>query len=667
MNRDWFAMTQPETQGRVKALLEWLPLVFVDLHEMGSDSTYYFAPEAVPYNPHLAKDQRDALEWFGKNNAKYFDQYGFNYFTREVYDAFYPGYGASWPSYYGSVAMTYEQASARGLKMRRSDDTTFTYRDTVRQHFVASISTLETAAVNRAKLLENFYKYRASAIDEGRTEKIREYVLPRRGNVGQVDKLARLLANQGIEVMRAKTEIRDGAATYPAGSYVVSLAQPAKRFVRTLLDADVPMEPEFLKEQEARRRRKLPDEIYDVTAWSLPLLHGVECVAKESSTSGVEMALVKAGEKPAGAVEGGKATVAYLVPWENSSAIRFLAGALRADLRVHTADRGFTQGTRTVGRGALIVRVADNGPDVHDKVARLAAETGAEVLATNTGWVENGVNFGSRYVAVVRKPAIALAWDTPASSGSAGHTRYVLERQFGHPVSVIRTQQLANATDLSRYNVIVLPEQGAGSYATVLGPTGIQRLKDWVSAGGTLVGIGSATGFLADTRTGLLAVNAENVYRSEAAKKIELVNGRAPGKLLAKEEEFEAAIRADAEPPDAVAGVLVRAKTDPDHWLTAGAPSTVYALVSGQTIYTPIQLDKGVNAAYFLGPEQLLASGYLWEENRKQLAFKPLLLHQRQGRGQVIGFTADPNFRAYMDGLNVLFANAVLKGPGHAR
>jgi hypothetical protein len=87
MNRDWFAMTQPETRGRIKTLLDWYPLVFVDLHEMGGDSTYYFAPEAIPYNPHIVKDQRDSLYWFGKNNAKWFDQFGFRYFTREVFDA----------------------------------------------------------------------------------------------------------------------------------------------------------------------------------------------------------------------------------------------------------------------------------------------------------------------------------------------------------------------------------------------------------------------------------------------------------------------------------------------------------------------------------------------------------------------------------------------------
>jgi hypothetical protein len=145
LNRDWFALTQPETRGRVKALLEWFPLVFADLHEMDHNSTYYFAPEADPYNPHLANDQRASLTLFGRNNAKWFDHFGFDYFTRETYDAFFPGYGASWPSYYGSVAMTYEQAATEGLVMLRSDGSLARYRDAVRHHFVAALSTAEAA------------------------------------------------------------------------------------------------------------------------------------------------------------------------------------------------------------------------------------------------------------------------------------------------------------------------------------------------------------------------------------------------------------------------------------------------------------------------------------------------------------------------------------------
>ncbi|MCI0485681.1 MAG: peptidase M14, partial [Blastocatellia bacterium] len=674
-------LTQPETQGRVRALLEWFPLVFVDLHEMGTDSTYYFAPEAVPYNPHLAKDQRDSLHLFGRNNAKWFDEYGFDYFTREVYDAFYPGYGASWPSYYGSVAMTYEQASVRGLIVRRSDETTMHFRDSVRHHFVASVSTAETAARNREKLLNDFYRYRQTAIEEGSTENIKEYILPRRGDTSTVDKLAAILSQQGVEIKRATSQFRACGGEYPAGSYIISLAQPSKRLIRTLLDENVPMEEVFLKEQERRRRKSLPDEIYDVTAWSLPMMYNVEAVAcSESSRAASEM--VKPELIPPGRVMGGEAEVAYLAPWGTAAAGRLLVASLREGLRISSTDKAFTQQGREFPSGTLIFKVKDNPPGLRQTLERLAASTGAEIHATDTGWVEDGVNFGSRNVVYMRKPRIALAWDAPTSSNSAGATRFVLERQFGYPVTPIRTQQLASA-DLSRFHVLILPGAGfGGGYSSVFGTEGVRRLRDWVSAGGTLIGLGSgAVSFLADSNTGLLATSEETLAgegsssrRPEAPQTPEAAGRnqqppqrRSPGKLLATEEDYNKAIQPDSEMPDAVPGVLARARLNRDHWITAGMSNRVHVLVDGRTIFTPLKLNNGVNAAIFEGPDQLLASGYLWEENRKQLAYKPFLVVQSRGRGLVIGFTADPNFRAYMDGLNVLFLNAVFRGTAHAR
>jgi hypothetical protein len=167
----------------------------------------------------------------------------------------------------------------------------------------------------------------------------------------------------------------------------------------------------------------------------------------------------------------------------------------------------------------------------------------------------------------------------------------------------------------------------------------------------------------------LLGIQQESLARATDAPKpapAKPEDGPPPGKLLAKEEDFEKAIQADRESPDDVAGVIVRAKVDTEHWLAAGAAGTVHVLLSGRTIYSPIKLDRGINAAIFKGPDEVLASGYMWEENRKQLAFKPFLVVERQGRGHVIGFTADPNFRGYMDGLNLLFLNAVFRGPAHA-
>ena len=666
MNRDWFALTQPETRGRVRALLAWRPLVFVDLHEMGAEMSYYFAPEAEPYNPHLVKDQREALEWFGRNNARWFDQFGFRYFVREIFDAFYPGYGASWPAFHGAVSMTYEQASARGLVMgRRSDGEVFHLRDTVRRQFVASIATLETAAQNRRRLLENFYRYAETAIQEGASEPVREYVLVRRGDTSAVDKLASLLAEQGIEVRRASAAFSVNGREVPAGSYAIRLAQPAKRLIRTLLDPDVKMGEAFVREQERLRRKRLPDEIYDIVAWSLPLVYGVELLTSPQPLEGA-FEPVAPGAAPQGTVSG-TAKLAYLAPWGTQAAGRLLTAALRRGLKVWSADGAFRLNGRHYSRGTLIFWVHENGAGLAETLKKLAASTGAAIDAVDTGYVDEGVSLGSRRVIPLKAPEVAIAWDRPVAAYSAGHARFVLERQYNYPTTPIRTHRLGEqVADLKRLDVIILPDGGA--YGEVLGEGGLKRLRAWVEEGGTLIAIEGAVTWLADPKVDLLAVSRENAVRAGVKEeKREPRSARVPATLLANEEDYRRAILAEADLPDRVPGVIARARLDEDHWVTAGLADTVNVLVRGRSVFTPLRLDKGVNAAVFLGPDELLASGYLWEENRRQLAFKPFVLVQRVGRGVMIGFTADPNFRAWMDGLNVLFLNAVFRSQPTAR
>jgi hypothetical protein len=687
MNRDWFAMTQPETRGRIKTLLDWYPLVFVDLHEMGGDSTYYFAPEAVPYNPHIVKNQREALYWFGKNNAKYFDQFGFRYFTREVFDAFYPGYGASWPIYYGSIAMTYENASARGLLWEKSDGTTFSFAQSVQKHFVASVATCETAASNRKALLENFWNYRKTAIEEGKTETNKEYVLLRKGDTTAADKLAEILAAQGIEVRKSKDAFMVEGSQAPAGSYLISAAQPMKRMIRTLLDQDTKMEEDFLKEQERRRKKKQRDEIYDVTGWSLPVQFNVQQVISKAALT-VPGDMVVAGKMPEGKIIGGKASVAYLVPWGTQASTKFLAEAFKANLKVLSAGKAFTQETRKYPNGTLIIQVKENADTIHDTVAKIAVMSGAEVIAANSSWVDEGPNYGSNNTVSLKRPNVAIVWDSPMAAQSTGAAAFVLERQYGYPVTRLRVRSLGQV-DLSKFQVLIVAE-AQGSLAGELG-RGIARIKDWVAGGGVIIGLGNGTGFLASGAVGLLPLQQELLAKeggsagsgpvAEAGGR-RTATGTAPppaasagsgdggpiaGKIFTKEEDYLKAIQSDREMPDDVAGVLCKAKVDTESWIGAGSQEYVNALVNGRSIYAPVKIDRGINAAVFAGPNDLLQSGYMWEENKKQLAYKPLVVVTREGRGLVVGFTADPNYRGYIDGMNLLFLNAVLRGPGVAR
>jgi hypothetical protein len=677
MNRDWFAQTQPESAARVRAFLDWFPLVYVDLHEMGSDSTYYFPPPAEPLNPQITVAQRGWLAVFGRNNARWFDQRGFDYFTREVFDAFYPGYGEGWPMFHGAIGMTYEQASVRGLVVRRDDETVIHYRDSVERHFAASLATIETAARERAGLLRSFLDYRRAACRPEPEGGVTEYVLPPGRDPGRVARLCALLQGQGVEVSRANAPFDVGAATdgegnsgprtFPAGTFVVPVAQPARHLAHTLLVRHQPLEPEFVAEQDRRRRKKLPTEIYDVTAWSLPLLHGVECFTL-AVPSRADVERLAAPASWSGRVVGGPARVGYVVPWGTLGAVRAAAALLHEKVRVHTAERPFRLGGRDHPAGTLIVRKRDNPDDLHERLVRIAGAAGVDVFAVDSSWVDDGIDLGSNHVKYVVPPRVALVYERPTRPNSVGFTRFVLERSFGYPVTLLNGWQLSGA-DLRRYDVLIVPDV-SGDAGAVLGAAA-ERLKGWVHAGGTLVTFGEATRWLTDEKVALLASAREldDGSKARAATKVEpgeKTDAGAPGAAgkQARPEPFDLlrTIEPDEDLPDAPPGAIVRVDLDPDHWLAAGYGGRVSVLVQSRNIFTPVKLDKGRNVGVFAREAVLVESGLVWDETRRQIAQKAYLVHQPHGRGQVIAFAEDPNYRAYCDGLNVLFANAVLLG-----
>lgn len=663
LNRDWFIRSQPETRGHADAVFEWLPVAFVDLHEMGSDSTYYFAPEAVPYNPHLAADQRASLEMFGRTNARWFDSFGIDYFTREVFDAFYPGYGASWPAYFGSVAMTYEQASARGLIVRQYDGVELSYAETVRNHFLTSLGTVETVAENREKLLRDFYDYQLTAVSEGSEGDVQAYIVPAQNDQNAVDRLGASLASQGVEVGRATESFRACGASFEPNSLVINLDQPAKRFLRTLMDKETPMDAEFVAEQERLNDKNLPDEMYDITAWSLPLLLNIESVSCKQGIA-VAMETVAPGVIPMPELPS-LASVAYLVPWGELSAVRLLSHALRDGLALKSSDKPFVHGGTSYPGGSLIIDVADNDDDLHERLLAYVEKTQARVVAVNDSWVTDGPSFGSGKVVRMNAPRVAVAWDEPVSSYSAGNLRFVVERQFDYPVTAIRVEQLQKA-DLSRYQVLVLPDSSDG-YDDALGESGIAAIRDWVDRGGVLISLARATRLLADPAADLLATRRE--YRLETLPEEAAVDpneARVAGTEL-DAEAFAVATESREAEPDGIGGAQLLAKVDDDHWLAAGVAPQLHVLARNSDVYTPLRFDDGVNVATFADADSVLASGHLWERNRRQLAHKPFVMASKLGKGRVVAFTQDPTVRAYQEGLNVILANAIFRGAAHAR
>jgi hypothetical protein len=653
LNRDWFAHTQPESRGKVAALLEWMPHVVVDLHEMGAESTYYFPPSARPGNPHATPAQTAALETFGKAIAAAFDERGFPYFNREVYDAFYPGYGVSWPIAQGAIGMTFEKSSARGLAYRRDDETVLTYMDGIVEHFTAAMTTAQTAASNRAALLREYVAFRRSAIDDGeRSAQVQQYVLIGGDDPARARHLAALLVRNGIEVRQTTAATTWQGRAIPSGTLVVPHGQPAGRLVRNLLDERTEMPADFVKAQAARRVKRLPDQIYDVTAWSLPLLHDVETL-RLTQPLGVATAPWTSPGSTAGTLPA--ARVAWLLPW-NATTATAVTEALRQGVKVSVASEPVTVAGRTFAVGAAIIRVNGLSADSVRTLGAIVARTGADVVAVDNGFAEAGRSLGSNAVRPLRAPRVLLAWDAPANGLSAGWARYVLERRFGLVPSAVRVGSLARV-DLSEFDVVVLP---SGSYGAALGNEVLRQVKDWVNAGGTLVTIGDATRWAVGESTGVLGTTAE--WKDGTPIK----DGPAPprgDKAPAQPIDLAKAIEPARELPTLVPGAIVNTVVDTEHWLSSGLDASVPVSVQGQRVFSPITLDKGRNVVVFAPKDRLVASGIVWEESQQQLPGKPYLMHQPTGRGHVIAFTDDPNNRAFAEATELLFLNAVLLGP----
>jgi hypothetical protein len=227
-----------------------------------------------------------------------------------------------------------------------------------------------------------------------------------------------------------------------------------------------------------------------------------------------------------------------------------------------------------------------------------------------------------------------------------GWARYVIERRYGQAVTAVRSSSLGRAR-LSDYDVVVLP---SGNYGSVLGGTLADRLRPWMEAGGTLITMAESSRWAARDDVGLLTAQTE--LRGGAS-----TDSEAGGSGAAPEQPIDY-LEAIAPTPGAILNVIL----DTEHWLSAGTDGQVGVLVEGTRIFSPITLDRGTNVGRYADEADLVASGIVWDEALPQLANKAFLIHQPVGRGRLVAFAEDPNYRAYSEASQLLFMNAVLLG-----
>src|SRR3954463_1409506 len=493
MNRDWAWTSQSEVIARVAEYRKWNPQVFVDFHEMGYQSSYFFPPDARPVNANLPKDVDTWLEKFGRADAEAFTKKGWTFFTGEEFDLFYPGYGDSWPSLHGAIGMTYEVAghSRAGSAITRDDGTVYTLADRIARHYTTAMATLRTASENREGLLQYTYEMMRKQVASGQNTYLLQPDSPNFRPLIDMLQRQQIAMSQLASPLTIKAPRIDSDAAhthlFPAGTVVISTRQPLGGLAQTLLERSPVFTKGYVEEQQKRAHADEPDEFYDLTSWSLPLAMNVETWV---TTTPVAADLHPYTTAPAAAFRS--ARYGYVIDGSDPNVYRAAGRMLRDGLRFNVSDDVITVNDRHFARGSLVVLKGNNKPDVDATLERIAREISIATTPIDSGWT-GATSFGSSKIHFVKDPRIALVGGPRINASSYGMLWHTFDVDTPVPHTLLSVESLRN-TDLSKYGVIVLPD---GDYGDRFGKNA-EKLKTWLNGGGTLVVVKGAGTFLRD-------------------------------------------------------------------------------------------------------------------------------------------------------------------------
>jgi hypothetical protein len=636
LNRDWAWATQVETQNRLKVYNDWLPQVVADLHEQYYDAPYYFAPAAQPYHQYLTQWQSDFQVEAGKNHARYFDENGWLYYTKEIFDLFYPSYGDTYPCFNGAIGMTYEQGghsrAGRAIEMPNGD--TLTLQDRVSHHVATALSTVEVASKNAGRLVNNFADYfNKSKISPPGPYKA--FVVKASNPAHTVKAFTALLDRHKIQYGKA------GKSAGPFSGYnyltgketkfslgendlVISAYQAKGLFAQVLL------EPEPV----------LVDSLtYDITAWSLLHAYGLEAFAVKQRidhTQGYDIEKTKKANYPASAYS-------YLLPWNSMQSARFLAAAQKLGIIVRTAEEAFEVEGKNYSAGTLIITRADNRKmaGFDETLQALAAEWEMGLMPVQTGWAESGHDFGSEAVRLVAQPKVLVLSGEKTYDNEFGQVWFYFDKVLNYPATIMDAGQLS-ASALAGYNTLVLPE---GSYG--FDDDAIELLGDWVGKGGRLIAIGAANRSLADKKGFNLAQFASDAGKEKAKTEAEQIA------LDHRTALYKDRVRTSLS--DHLPGAVVGVRMDPSHPLAFGLKEHYFSLKTNDIRYDIVK--DAWNVGYL--EKDFTSHGFIGHNLKKKLQNSTVFAVQDKGQGKVIYLIDNPLFRSFWEEGKLLFSNAL--------
>lgn len=635
LNRDWAWQTQIESQQRIKVYQQWMPQIHVDFHEQGYNSPYYFAPAAVPFHEYITPWQSDFQTLVGKNHARYFDAQGWLYFTKEFFDLFYPSYGDTYPTFNGAIGMTYEQGghSQAGRAIFLENGDTLYLQDRIDHHKTTALSTIEVASQNAADLISNFEAYFKKSVETPPGEYI-TYVVKASNAKGKLQALCEFLDKNLIQYGQSNEQKTIKGFDYQNriaanvqvenGDLIISAQQPLSVLTQVLMDPS----------------SELQDSLtYDITAWALPYVYGLETYAVKQAvemTAGFDF---KGREK-----SGIPKAYAYLIPWESMKEAQFLSTLIQYGFTVRFASQPLSIEGKAYQAGTLVILKADNynkQSQFDIELNALATKEGIAPQAVQTGFSDKGPDLGSSSIRLVRQPTIALLFGENVSSNSFGQLWHFLEDDLRYPVHVVDADNLS-ADALSAYDVVLMPE---GRYK--INDNQANEINKWVSGGGALIAIGQALRSLKDKPGFKLLTHASEQEQKEAKKQ------REQAALDKRTNNYGGRQRRQIS--SFIPGAIVKVKMDPTHPLSFGMEDYYFSLKTNNQNYPLLKNAWNVGIL----EENLVVSGFVGYKLKEQLKNTLVFGVEEKRNGAIVYMVDNPLFRSFWENGKFLLSNAL--------
>jgi hypothetical protein len=645
INRDFFMLTQTENRALAALLYGWRPQVYLSMHQMGQNGPRMFVPPLVdPIDPNYEPLIWREMGLLGDAMAMSLQSAGMKgVVTNAMYDYYIPGYDDSGPLGHNTVCLLTEVASARlaspvtvareslrggskGLAEYTIQQNfpdpwqggSWRLRDIVEYDKRAALGLLGAASRYREDLLLNFYLMGRNQVEKGKSGAPFAFVLPNRDrDPGTTAKLVNILRMGAVEVRQAKSAFEAGGKTYQPGAYVVRMDQPFRAYAKTLLEKQV-----YPVAKSAAGAP--PERPYDVTAWTLPYQMGVEAVPVERQFDFESEAVERASVPPAAPNIKGAALV---VSPEANDAFTLVNRVLKDGGRVLRATRDVDAKGERVAAGSFVLPFEHNAAKLAEHVKALPVRASTLAALPRAG------------LSPVSLPRVGLyrPWSANADEG---WTRWLLE-QYEFPFTTIRDADLRAGKLTDKFDVIVLPSMRGNSlidgnragtmppeYTGGAGTEGVDRLREFVDAGGTLVPLGGSARF---------AIERFNLPVRDVLQGVR---------------------------PDAFfcPGSILRTEVDTAHPIAWGMPSQSIAFFQQGSAYE-ITAAFGASQPRVIvkyPSEQILMSG--WIQGESQLANRAAAIDAPLGRGHVILFGFGVQNRAEPHATFKLLFNALLLG-----